>query len=151
VLCSAATLVHAISDHQCIVPWLRMNSPRQIPSRVVPWFNRWFMLKTKGELILVVLTIVGGYTACRGTSGRACLMYLQGTLFASCHLVLAPDIGRYIRKIVDNRMDTRGALRLFLRRQTFRILVVDIPAFFCFFEAFRHTTSAAPYYTFMVG
>ncbi|KAI6118432.1 hypothetical protein F5141DRAFT_1000534 [Pisolithus sp. B1] len=159
VICSAATLVHAISDYQCIILWLHMNNPHQLPSRVVPWFNRWFMLKTKEELTLVILTIVGRYTMCRGTSGWACLMYLHGTLFASCHLILAPDItdvygvqiGRCIRKIVDNQMDTRGALRLFLWCHTFRILMVDIPAFFCFLEAFRHATSAVLYYTFVVG
>ncbi|KAI6117187.1 hypothetical protein EV401DRAFT_1863930, partial [Pisolithus croceorrhizus] len=138
VICSAATLVHAISDYQCIIPWLHMNNSCQIPSRVVPWFNCWFMLKMKGEPTLVILTIVGRYTVCRGTCGWVHLMYLQGTLFASCHLILAPDItdvygvriGCCIRKIVDSQMDTRGALRLFLQCHTFRILMVDIPAFF---------------------
>ncbi|KAI6012958.1 hypothetical protein BKA83DRAFT_4365250 [Pisolithus microcarpus] len=133
VICSAATLTHAISDYQ-----------------LIPWFDRWFMLKTRGELTLVVLTIVGGYIACRSTSGWPRLMYLYGTLFASCHLIIAPDIGRCVRKIVDNRMDTRGPLRLFLRRHTFRILTVDIPAFLCFLEAFRHASQTVLYYTFVV-
>ncbi|KAI5991222.1 hypothetical protein EDD15DRAFT_1121335 [Pisolithus albus] len=146
VICSAATLTHAISDYQCLIPWLRMNDPRHIPSRVVPWFDRWFILKTKGELTLVVLTIVGGYIACSSTSGWARLMYPYGTLFASCHLIFAPDIGRCVRKIVDNRMDTRGPLRLFLRRHTLRILTMDIPAFFCFLKAFRHASYSALLY-----
>lgn len=123
-----------------------MNDPRHIPSRVVPWFDRWFILKTKGELTLVVLTIVGGYIACSSTSGWARLMYPYGTLFASCHLIFAPDIGRCVRKIVDNRMDTRGPLRLFLRRHTLRILTMDIPAFFCFLKAFRHASYSALLY-----
>ncbi|KAI5993328.1 hypothetical protein EDD15DRAFT_2267863 [Pisolithus albus] len=123
VICSAATLTRAVSDYRCLIPWLRMNDPRHIPSR------------TRGELTLVVLTIAGGYIACSSTSGWARLMYLHETLFASCHLIFVPDIGRCVRRIVDNRMDTRGPLRLFLRRHTLRILTVDTPAFFfCFLE-----------------
>ncbi|KAI6012954.1 hypothetical protein BKA83DRAFT_4019550, partial [Pisolithus microcarpus] len=81
VICSAATLTHAISDYQCLIPWPHVNAPRQIPFRVVPWFDRWFVLKTKGELTLVVLTIASGCIVWSSTSGWACLTYLHGTLF----------------------------------------------------------------------
>ncbi|KAI6011277.1 hypothetical protein BKA83DRAFT_4393078, partial [Pisolithus microcarpus] len=121
VICSAATLIHAISDYQCLIPWLRMNNPRHIPSRVILWFDCWFMLKTRGKLTLVVLTSVDGYITCRSTSGRAHQMYLYGTLFASCHLIFAPNV----------------PLQLFLRCHTFRILTVDIPAFF--FAFWKHS------------
>ncbi|KAI5991212.1 hypothetical protein EDD15DRAFT_1120913 [Pisolithus albus] len=145
---------HTVATHE---------QPRQIPSRVVPWFDRWFMLKTKEELTLVVLTIVGGYIVCGSTSGWARLMYPHETLFASCHLIFVPDvrlsrifkisvrantfgvqIGRCVRRIVDNRMDTRGPLRLFLRRHTLRFLQWTHPHFFlllgsiqaCFLQCF---------------
>lgn len=147
VICSAATLAHAISDYQSLIPWLRMRDHRRI---VVPWFARWFTLKTRGELALVVMTIAGGCIAQKSTSGWGRQMYLHGALFASWHLIVALDIGHCARKIVHDRTDTRGALRLFLRYHAFRILTADVPAFFCFLEAFRHATTSMIYRTFTI-
>ncbi|KAI6041736.1 hypothetical protein EDC04DRAFT_1199514 [Pisolithus marmoratus] len=149
VICSAATLAHALSDYQCLTPWLRMSDRRQKASRVVPWFNRWFTRKMIGDFALVVVTIAGGCIPRRNTSGWAHRMYLHGILFASWHLILASDIGCCARKIVHDRMDARNGLQLFLRYHTFRIFTADIPALFCFLEAFRHATSTMFHYTFV--
>ncbi|KAI6039476.1 hypothetical protein EDC04DRAFT_2568410 [Pisolithus marmoratus] len=157
VICSAATLTHALSDYQCLTPWLRMSDRRQKSSRVVPWFNRWFTRKMIGDFALAVVTIAGGCIARRNTSGWAHRMYLHGILFASWHLILALDvtdapcvqIGCCARKIVRDRVDARNGLQSFLRYHTFRIFTADIPALFCFLEAFRHATSTMLHYTFV--